>query len=142
VRALYFALLWLGNFKTSGCLVGRLTCAPHDQLTNWHCIQPRTLHWFPTSAPTRVIRNTYTSCTRINTRFPHIFKNYFPYFFNSKYKDFNTITFTYLHFSKILFQEHNSKNIYKIVISSKEKNLNKKWEKSEFPYFFNTLCRF
>jgi len=28
VRGFYFALLWLGNFKTSGCLVGRLTCAP------------------------------------------------------------------------------------------------------------------
>jgi len=28
VRAFYFALLWLGNFKTSGFLVGRLTCAP------------------------------------------------------------------------------------------------------------------
>jgi len=25
---LYFALRWLGNFKTSGCLVGRPTCAP------------------------------------------------------------------------------------------------------------------
>jgi len=28
VRAFYFALLRLGNFKTSGCLVGRPTCAP------------------------------------------------------------------------------------------------------------------
>jgi len=28
VRAFQFALLWLGNFKTSGCLVGRPTCAP------------------------------------------------------------------------------------------------------------------
>ena len=27
MRAFYFALLWLGNFKTSGCLVGRPTCA-------------------------------------------------------------------------------------------------------------------
>ena len=27
VRACCFALLWLGNFKTSGCLVGRLACA-------------------------------------------------------------------------------------------------------------------
>ena len=28
VRAFEVALLWLGNFKTSGCLVGRPTCAP------------------------------------------------------------------------------------------------------------------
>jgi len=28
VRAFQFALVWLGNFKTSSCLVGRLTCAP------------------------------------------------------------------------------------------------------------------
>jgi len=28
VRALYFAMHWLGNFKMSGSLVGRLTCAP------------------------------------------------------------------------------------------------------------------
>ena len=28
VRTFYFALRWLGNFKTSGCLVGRPTCAP------------------------------------------------------------------------------------------------------------------
>jgi len=28
VRAFYFALLWLGNFKTSDYAVGRLTCAP------------------------------------------------------------------------------------------------------------------
>jgi len=28
VRAFYFALYWLGNFKTSGHLVGRLTCPP------------------------------------------------------------------------------------------------------------------
>ena len=27
-ESLLFALLWLGNFKTSGCLVGRPTCAP------------------------------------------------------------------------------------------------------------------
>jgi len=27
-RAFYFALHWLANFKTSGCVVGRLTCAP------------------------------------------------------------------------------------------------------------------
>ena len=28
VRVFYFALLWIGNFKTLGCLVGRLTYAP------------------------------------------------------------------------------------------------------------------
>jgi len=28
VRAFNFVLLWPGNFKTSDCLVGRLTCAP------------------------------------------------------------------------------------------------------------------
>jgi len=28
VRAFYFPLHWLGNFTTSGCVVGRLTCAP------------------------------------------------------------------------------------------------------------------
>jgi len=28
VKAVYFALLRLGNFKTSGCLVGRPTCSP------------------------------------------------------------------------------------------------------------------
>jgi len=27
VRAFHFALLWLRSFKTSGCLVRRLTCA-------------------------------------------------------------------------------------------------------------------
>jgi len=28
VRAFYFAWYWLGNLKTSGCLVGRRTCTP------------------------------------------------------------------------------------------------------------------
>jgi len=28
VRAFYFALLWLGNFNMSGCLVGVLTHPP------------------------------------------------------------------------------------------------------------------
>jgi len=28
VRAFYFALLRFGNFKKTGCLVGRPTCAP------------------------------------------------------------------------------------------------------------------
>jgi len=27
-EGLYFALHWVGNFKMSRCLVGRLTCAP------------------------------------------------------------------------------------------------------------------
>jgi len=28
MKAFYFALLWLGNFNTSSCLVWGLTCAP------------------------------------------------------------------------------------------------------------------
>ena len=28
VKAIYFALHWVGNFKTSGCLAGRLTYFP------------------------------------------------------------------------------------------------------------------
>jgi len=31
VRAFYFALLWLGNFRTPGCLIGRHVAAcPHN----------------------------------------------------------------------------------------------------------------
>jgi len=45
----------------------------------------------------------------------------FSIFFNTKLKDFNTII--YLHFSKILFMEHNAKDICKTVISGKEQYL-------------------
>jgi len=54
VRAFYFALLQLGNFKTTGCLVGRPTCAPATtRLTPQQVgiaatyLQPQSLHWFP-----------------------------------------------------------------------------------------------
>jgi len=63
VRAFYFNLHWFGNIKTSGCLVGRLTCAlATTRLTpqlvgisvesQWHRCQPRTLQWFLHQNPT------------------------------------------------------------------------------------------
>jgi len=41
----------------------------------------------------------------LGTGFPQIFNNYFPYFFNTKLKKFNTML--YLHFSKIVFMKLN-----------------------------------
>jgi len=49
-------------------------------------------------------------------------------------KNFNTIA--YLHFSKILFMEHNAKNICKTVISGKEQNLNKQIAEFEISILF------
>jgi len=54
----------------------------------------------------------------------HIFKNYFPYFFNTfsiQNENFNTIT--YLHFSKILFMEHKAKISAKLSSAIKNKIL-------------------
>jgi len=55
--------------------------------------------------------------------FLHIFKKHFPYFFNTKWKISNTIT--YLNFSKISFMEHNAKIICRTVVSGYEQKLNK-----------------
>jgi len=78
------------------------------------------------------------------TGFPHIFKNYFPFFFNTKLKDFNTII--ELHFSRILLMEHNAKNICRTVISGNKQNLNKQIVEFRifilFQYFMYVLAIF
>jgi len=56
---------------------------------------------------------------RVPTHFQKLFSKLFQYPFNTKLKNINTITF--LHLSQIIFMERNAKNIYKSVVSGKEK---------------------
>jgi len=58
----------------------------------------------------------------------------------------NLHTITYLHFSKILFMEHNAKNICTTVITGIEQNLNKHMAELgisiPFQYFMYILVKF
>jgi len=59
---------------------------------------------------------------RAPTHFQYAIFIHFPYLFKTKLKGFNTIIS--LHFSKLLFMEHNANNICRTVISGKERSLN------------------
>jgi len=78
------------------------------------------------------------------THFPKPFSVHFQHLFNTKLKDWNTIT--YLHFSNNLLMEHNVKNICETVISGEEQNLNKQMVEfgisTHFQYFMNILAKF
>jgi len=73
------------------------------------------------------------------------FKLFQHYLFNTKRKIFNTITF--LHFSEILFMEHNAKkHDLQTFISGKEHSLNKQMTKFGismlFQYLMHILAKF
>jgi len=81
---------------------------------------------------------------RAPTHFQKPFSILFQYLFNTTWKHFNTIT--YLHFTKILFIEHNARDICKTVISGKAQNLNKQMAQFVisilFQYFIYILAKF
>jgi len=67
-----------------------LTCVERDQCNTNHSPNSMSLQH----------SNIQKSHIWIIAGFPHILKNYFPHFFNTKFNKFNTITSLY--FSKIL----------------------------------------
>jgi len=70
---------------------------------------------------------------RAPTHFQYAIFIHFPYLFKTKLKGFNTIIS--LHFSKLLFMEHNANNICRTVISGKEQSLNEqRVEKGKNPH--------
>jgi len=65
VRTFQFALLWFGNFKTSGCLVGRPTCAPATTTLTLQLVGITTIT--TTSVPT--ISQLFHNCWNISLRY-------------------------------------------------------------------------
>ena len=90
------------------------------------------------------VRNGSEKFAKVSTGFPRIFKNYFPYFFNTKLKDFNTPLFTFI-FQKFYWWNTMQKTC-RTAISGKEQNLNKQMAEfgisKLFHYFMNILAKF
>jgi len=74
--------------------------------------------WIVTFPEKQQSNETYKKKTKagnvekLKSGLPHIFKNDFLYFFNTKWKNF--ITIAHLHFLKILYMEHNAKIFAKL----------------------------
>jgi len=76
----------------------------------------------------------------VNSGFPHVFKNLFPYFLNTEWKSFNTIT--YLNFPKFYSWNTMQKTSAKLSWVVKNKFWINKWLNLVFSYFMYILGKF